>query len=100
MVAAQVTEPARKDMAARAAATTDTRSPKIRCPQINRMGPLGGTKVSEPRPPKISGRNHTYMTRNVNNRMEPSSKRQHAARELLASDEELSKVGLWRMVLV
>jgi len=101
MAAAQVTEPARNDMAARTAATADMTNPEIQCPQRHTMGPLGGTKGGEPRPPKISGRNHTYTTRNaMDNRMEPSNKRQDAARELLASNEESAKAGLRRMVSV
>ena len=71
MLTVQMTEPENTDIAARTAAEADTKSAQV-CPQ--RMGPLFGIKASEPRP-KISGQNHTNMTRDMNDRMGPRNKR-------------------------
>jgi len=74
MIAVQMAEPAKTDMAARITAKTDTINPKTYNFKMHRRGPLGGTKASEPRP-KASGKNRTYATRDVSVRTEPSNKR-------------------------
>ena len=68
-----LTEPAKVDMVPRTEAEADTESTQI-CRRMNRMGILGGTKGSEPRP-KIGGQNHTDMTMDVVNRTNLSNKR-------------------------
>lgn len=47
--------------------------------------------MSKPRP-KINGRDHTDVTMEMIDRINPNNKRQYAVWELLPSDGELAKV--------
>ena len=96
IITVHMVEPAKSNMGARIAAGQDIKNAQV-CPRMNRIGPLGGTKASEPRQ-NIDVRNYTDMTRDMIDMMEPVNKRQFATRELAISDEELAKAELRRMI--